>query len=82
MSTPVGIRQIGTYSRSPGSRGNRSLSIAAINIYPQLFSDNMITTTTTRCIIVTDKAYTYAGLFIRRILIGRATVFHIEKFFE
>jgi hypothetical protein len=26
-----------------------------------------------RCIIVTHKVYTYAGLFIRWILIGRAT---------
>jgi hypothetical protein len=34
------------------------------------------------CIIVTHKVYTYAGLFIRLILIGRATDFHIENVFR
>jgi hypothetical protein len=35
-----------------------------------------------RCTIVTHKAYTYAGLFIRWILIGKATDFHTEKTFS
>jgi hypothetical protein len=35
-----------------------------------------------RCIIVTHKVNTYAGLFIRRVLIGRATDFHIENVFQ
>jgi hypothetical protein len=35
-----------------------------------------------RCIIVTHKVCIYAGLFIRRILIGRATDFHIENAFR
>jgi hypothetical protein len=35
-----------------------------------------------RCIIVTHKVYTNAGLFVRRILIGRATDFHIENVYR
>jgi hypothetical protein len=84
-STPVWICQIGADSRSPDSRGNRSLS-HNIPFMPLPYTLNFRTTISLprppRCIIVTHKGYTYAGLYIRRILLGRATYFHIENVFR
>jgi hypothetical protein len=82
----LGVYQFG-YARLEqirvrGSRGNRSLSHNIPLTYTLNFRTTISLPRPPRCIIVTHKVCTYAGLFIRRILIGRATDFHIKKVFR
>jgi hypothetical protein len=80
------LTQIGADSHSPDSRGNRSISHNIPLTYTLNFRKTISLSRPPRPVynnkIVTHKVYTYAGLFIRQILIGRATDFHIVKIFR
>jgi hypothetical protein len=73
--TSLELRQIGADSRFPAREVTVSVLSAITSHHPTLnFRTQISLLRPPRCIIVTHKVCTYAGLFIRRIMIGRANI--------
>jgi hypothetical protein len=69
-------------SDRPSSSYTHSPRLSILSYHPTLNLQIKISLPRTPwCVIVTHKVYTYAGLFIRRLLIRRAT-FTLKTFFE